>query len=950
MRFPVSIDVIKKEVSVKAFYHVADVCEWLYGIPLFNGSEFRVAPSFMTRCEAEMLGLSSPRFVYRVCLPNGSFVGLRRLAKLADRIGQQYSHQETIDAIRDKLLGEKSAIADSLLQVPERYPAERYYLMKTNLGRYLGEDKAKSGVPYLQYMELGGGLCAQAACLLAMMFNHRHARKICGIPEVTYLASAHQHGSNTAQSEILMSGLNEQTVVSALNSAAIGLSASREIELLDNRNRRIKPGAKDWKLEKVALNSYLLSDVPVIYPVDHHKLMNCDPGSILHDNNRADMLFRPELQEQAEEAKQRGNQPIDDESDPHMVVLGGCRSDGEEFVLHDPATAPFLKCHWNELLSIRRQGNSDREDFFRFISVASEDVLVRLLPQVVLTKPEGKSVTKPGLIQVAKQLQTQYREHVCGAPVLYQTPDQYRSGTFALFKWDDKASRRVLKRFLMHNFREDKRKVPAAKWRKLFRIIVQTLHRPSKAAKDKRPADPRMGHQNWIWAQCAWDDRHPDGPQRAIWLWDAQSGHIRPKISKLDIGQLVAAIIPESAVTADNPLEQVLFNEEMLWAKPKAEGTKPTELHFRRSDTEASPARLVPSIISSFTTLGAGASCHVQSWKLGSPKACELYLMMEPEAGYWHKKLSPTCCQAAVNQFDAIELLAGLNQQGCDVIAKSLAQQFAEKNIEIVAVATFLPEVSDARDKRFVPAMRNVGRIVQKLRTDPAHPHKVRCVELVGGSRITDLKVTKSRVSGKRVTEYKIGLVTAEQARTNLLTNLRAVLQPDATTGFQWPEEVQMSVELEPGTFFLIRDWESLKAVGEELDKCPLLSSMVGINLDVAHWRMAGIRPVMKGDSEPLGGQAVNEVLRRVNHVHVSGHHKAAHFGDVRPMLAFNLDARIDDVKSEYAQWLHFYHYCQSLDECLPGSGYASLELEAASDVEYVRRAEQEFRSILANY
>ena len=56
---------------------------------------------------------------------------------------------------------------------------------------------------------------------------------------------------------------------------------------------------------------------------------------------------------------------------PHMVVLGGCALDGSTFIVHDPATVPFLRCSFEQLLAIRRYREDGRTlDTFRLCQIA----------------------------------------------------------------------------------------------------------------------------------------------------------------------------------------------------------------------------------------------------------------------------------------------------------------------------------------------------------------------------------------------------------------------------------------------------------------------------------------------------------------------------------------------------------------------------------------------------
>jgi hypothetical protein len=113
-------------------------------------SKARFAPSIISRSEAELLGISTPRFSIRLTLTDGGFVNCRRLkvfsrnARIADANtvdvrGHPREGFVRLDDIKPaeyctpgELLREQSCIADCLLAPPmERRGSDYHYLTVT---------------------------------------------------------------------------------------------------------------------------------------------------------------------------------------------------------------------------------------------------------------------------------------------------------------------------------------------------------------------------------------------------------------------------------------------------------------------------------------------------------------------------------------------------------------------------------------------------------------------------------------------------------------------------------------------------------------------------------------------------------------------------------------------------------------------------------------------------
>jgi sugar phosphate isomerase/epimerase len=118
-------------------------------------------------------------------------------------------------------------------------------------------------------------------------------------------------------------------------------------------------------------------------------------------------------------------------------------------------------------------------------------------------------------------------------------------------------------------------------------------------------------------------------------------------------------------------------------------------------------------------------------------------------------------------------------------------------------------------------------------------------------------------------------------------------------------------------------------AGGQELLSCDSLDRRIGINLDIAHFRMANIS-VQQVERFP-------ELLSRIKHSHISGHHRSAHFGDIS-LMALN-------DPSDFVPWLQLLDSIRKSQKDF--SGVVSLELEAVKSKDDVESAIGELLDLL---
>lgn len=340
---------------------------------------------------------------------------------------------------------------------------------------------------------------------------------------------------------------------------------------------------------------------------------------------------------------------------------------------------------------------------------------------------------------------------------------------------------------------------------------------------------------------------------------------------------------------------------------------------------------LAPSLISSFSILGLRDA--IANWP-GTDIACELYCFMQSDLQWLFQD----------------ELAAGDNartvmSRNCDEesivhsVAEKINSEFEKKRVQIMGIASFLPEISDWRQsprEEATRALRFILRLSKKLRELGEHPLKT--IELVIGSRAQGIFRIKPQENSDQSPRVAVNCFPGERGRDIVLHEL-ATLEGDVRGS-----GIALAVEMEPGPLNILNHSRIIKSASEILE-LPLaapstqqrshnpqllaqnlltISEYVGFNIDIAHWA------IIEGSS--ANNIPKNSALfRRIAHAHISDHADNIHLGD----LPFWSIAGHDVVLKTWINLLRARANEGQLD--FPFSGYVSLELESARDSRDVR-------------
>ena len=312
-----------------------------------------LSPSIVTRSEAQLFGLSVPRFAIRIHLTGAGFVNCRRLSVLKRTIpadstkwGRRYEDSEVAPHARNELLSAtpleppvtdwfqfESCVADSLLMPPIRL--RRYgfrYLSPTGrLQDAYGEAHPGSTcdtplLPYVKSFNLGGGLCGQATCYMATACLSEYAAFVCGLGEITALA--HEPDCQ----ELSLSGLTSRMMQRYFE--GVGL---RFAEQTANDSPTSPLDESEMAAFGKAIDGYICSNFPVILPVDFYRLAYNEgrSGKSVYLTNGVTAQNLPRHSPNANHA---------------VMIVGHTENRGSPLlVFHDPAALPYMVATLDEL-------------------------------------------------------------------------------------------------------------------------------------------------------------------------------------------------------------------------------------------------------------------------------------------------------------------------------------------------------------------------------------------------------------------------------------------------------------------------------------------------------------------------------------------------------------------------------------------------------------------------
>lgn len=705
MDFFIDWDTVVAEVGLPGIEKLKNLRDWLRDRPLATErasppkewgvvrllppagaapDNVRVAPSIITRSEAELFGVSAPRFAFRVYLNDpkidASFVNVRRLSRLQDAIRSanagDHDPLANIERLHEdlgRIAKEGICVADSYLTLPKRL-ANDYIPLTQSLTRAYGEldaDEQNLGTPFIQHLNLACGLCAQAAWYMALVMMEQYAKGIYGIAEITAIAqggtsidfedvTVHQSSTFFGDSKIGLRGGLQAVFKSGMVAVSEAFVEAMGVLPDDDPLRARRRAYSAW-----AIRSYLASGMPVILPVDL-ECMWAPNGIALA--NRLDVYFmsRPEICE-------RGHA---------VVAVGYHKTNRAKFLVNDPASYPFLEA------SIQQLDDADldfaRGKYLTFVPVTPGAVVVPLY---------GDGQSERGVVFGAQGLQT-LRVFDLFAHYFPRLQNEHPP-QFAVDEWQP------------------------GEWRLVNRssfCYAQTFDSVCGDEELRRLLENDLETDRWYWMQYL-DAPHVP-PTRSVWIWEAE----RPIQNTL---ASVAAALRQVLVSNAPGLWRPLF-APLAPAVPPPMPNPYVRKHERRT--------LKSSLISSFSTTGLDDSSTVfarlrQRQQPAQHIPAEVYIFMEKDVETFLQ------CRRGTR---AVGFLADLRRNNGDAV-EALARRIADRFAHVIGFASFISEVASGETAIWNLAKDALATLIDLAVCLQDMGREARFIEIVAGSRLDRL-------------------------------------------------------------------------------------------------------------------------------------------------------------------------------------------------------------------
>ncbi len=282
-----------------------------------------------------------------------------------------------------------------------------------------------------------------------------------------------------------------------------------------------------------------------------------------------------------------------------------------------------------------------------------------------------------------------------------------------------------------------------------------------------------------------------------------------------------------------------------------------------------------------------------------------------------------------------------------DKIANKLKDQLADRTLYVPALATYFPDISSVvRERRddAVEAIVNCVRLCHDLPEMKELKGKLTikpCVEIVCGClmKMVIVEVPDPQDKNKKVEKRWILEYDRAKKIDLLIDSLCRITKKLEGKNYA------LALELEPGESYVLNDDKALKAIYERVKK-EQLENVVGLNLDIAHFQIAGI------SAEFLEKEKMYEWIV---HSHIADHPPGMHTRDTAIGNFKNLK-RTPTAYCEYLKLLHKRqrHYDTQLAkrkndsaEPLLFTSAIAIELEGCSKMSWIHTSIPQLRQLL---
>jgi len=932
--------------------------EWLYGNSTSVPLRIRIAPSPITRSEADLLHVASPRFAYRVYLSEDgtTFVNARRLKRLLRSVPKwappssasvemegkytfRYDSTAEAKALIEKV-SRSSCIADSFLSRPIWLSDATFELLSVDLGAAYGERESLVGSPYVKSVRIGPGLCAQAACFMSVLLCGSFARAVHDFAEISCIGSGHDPSS---EGKITFAGMHAGQILTYLNSRAVGLAAELQGWDLSLAADAIANTKIKCEYVNMAVRAYVRSGFPVIYLVEAGPLWN-KKDEVGHSLGQIHEPPLPILDRRLIDRLPQNK--VSNEDDHHAVVVVGYRADSGdmenvEFIIHDPSSLPFVRVSGKRLFQNRITIDCSLFGDPTLIAggnvpVPSQWCVIPVVPDAVkvtlLDRHTQKRIGSTGLIAWSIEVQS-----LCEKYKMWGRESPMADGSdFYLVAMNED------QRIKLTNHRSGFSGSNSGQLQSAIEAISKEAHRIGRRLPD------------WNWFEIVTDcvDKNASC---AVWVWDATQELPPHPLDHDDNGRsessdhLLRTVIEQSligVVVTRAESTEVMWGFECTNVTLKNVPDQDFKTILNGSANESigkgSP-KVKLSLITSFC--GKGFKSATEAWPEaihGKRPDAEVYCFMERDLldlQNWFASTESLNAKWIPGKSEEVVQWMSRCCNESKVITSCgqfIDYHLRKNNISVTGLASYFPHVTHEDAKPAigesapgshgrhlaVQALVFLARLARELRE---RGHKsLRSIELVAGSRVTALWPAIQEFKTKRISVVRASYLSAEDAGDRLLNTLEQSIEKcrSVLLGNGEEDRIRFGIECEPGQMFTIGRVEWAQRLAEKIQCSRVLRDFVCINLDLAHAMLLGLtQPAQFGDA----------VTRNVINVHLSGHSPLFHFGD--SSLAWYIFSMSESFGLR--NWLHVIS--RNEKHVQSGEVPVSVEFEAAKSGQYVR-------------
>jgi sugar phosphate isomerase/epimerase len=885
---------VQNKIGPEAWNRVLDIVSFLVGQPREDLDQTilspRYASSIIMRTEAELFGVSSPRFGYRL-YPNGrdncAVVNIRRLQTLEDSINHRYEALRSALPILENptaqartaparyTLTHQSCVADCLLSPPQRLPAlfeDRgltpgafAFLAAPLLTKVYGETlpaqadtDIPTSTPYAMTVDISGGVCAQACCFMATALLHEYAAGVYGLAEITFLA--HKRPPD----RITIAGLSEINMMTYFSNVGLRTIPQQPKSLVEGT--RVRALAQ-------ALASYAVSRIPVIATVDMSKLASFKPATFEWSFYEANGFLSNAAEAVPKHTK-------------HAVLIVGADLDLKGFWISDPSAMPFMSIlaeHFEDI------GHDNKPGVY--LPVTPREIHVPLLAEIDPEAPKNPAKTR-GLMAWASVLDGASPDSYFKA---YALPPVQPAEDAALEEVSPERGTMAL-----HQAPDEKRFV-LTQLGNLHSVDPRALKCFGGSVETKKALLEEMATH--LMKTCLW---HAE-----LWIWlEASTRGMRIFHAQLPLFSC------EELQRIVNEKDAAMLNFRM-----------PVNVQAGNSKLQKNlnAPCLDLSVISSFSLTGLPNAIR-------SLPACvnhiELYAFMQEDL----RHILPSAISGTTETLVVRALAEAHLSKERETLIREAADNIQSTIAEprsVSSLCTFLPELMYEGDFNMLSetatsALYFLVDLAGELRKRSGR--KAFTIEVVCGSRIDSAELYSNSLKG--------GTASLENVTTSILDPEKAIrsflsrLKPVAERCLETPG-VQLALELEPGPLFTLNSSDAVttlcRILGQpEYEK---VSRAIGINLDIAHWAfLTRIHP------QWLDQLQTKPVRDRIAHAHICDQSNG-HFADTYIGSFHN---------SEFDDWLRIL--TRLPHEARPAScpvfdGLISVEMEACRDIRQISHA-----------